>query len=169
MVMMQLRLMLVMRRTVKMPVVRMLAVDLSQETREATRGDLPTPQPKNLSGRTLIIVSKPTEGDMMIIPSLPNKPKLTGGSSQLLNCATTFYYRFRSGGSAIKVFIITPLSGPLLRRVRVRRRRSPVWRRWCPTTRPRSAGWSTRWRPRGRCTSQNWQSSQRGSYIIVLV
>ena len=97
MVMMQLRLMLVMRRTVKMPVVRMLAVDLSQETREATRGDLPTPQPKNLSGRTLIIVSKPTEGDMMMIPSLPNKPKLTGGSSQLLNCATTFYYCFRSG------------------------------------------------------------------------
>ena len=154
-----------------MPVVRMLATDLSQATREATPEDLPTLQPRNLSGRTLITVSKPTEGDDddTLTAQQSNKPNLTGGSSQLLNCATTFYYRFRSGGSAIKVFIITPLSGPLLRRVRVRRRRSPVWRRWCPTTRPRSAGWSTRWRPRGRCTSQNWQSSQRGSYITVLV
>ena len=33
----------------------------------------------------------------MMIPSLPKKPNLTGGSSQLLNCATTFYYCFRSG------------------------------------------------------------------------
>ena len=46
-----------------MPVVRMLAVDLSQATRERTPEDLPTPQPRNLSGRTLITVSKPTEGD----------------------------------------------------------------------------------------------------------
>ena len=152
-----------------MPVVRMLAVDLSQETREATRGDLRTPQPKNLSGRTLIIVSKPTEGDDDDTLTAQQTKSHWRKQPTKLNCATTFYYRFRSGGSAIKVFIITLLPGPSLRRVRVRRRRSPVWRRWCPTTRPRSAGWSTRWRPRGRCTRQNWQSSQRGSYITVLV
>ena len=160
--------MLVMRRTVKMPAVRMLAVDLSQASREDTPEEIPTPQPRNLSGRTLITVSKPTEGDDSLTAQVPNKPNLTGGSSKLLNYFLLSFQKW-SRGSVIKVIIITPLSGPLLRRVRVPRRRSPVWRRWCPTTRPRSAGWSTRWRHRGRCTSQNWQSSQRGSYITVLV
>ena len=153
-----------------MPVVRMLAVDLSQETREATRGDLRTPQPKNLSGRTLIIVSKPTEGDDDdTLTAQQTKTHWRKQPTTKLCHYSLLSFQKCSRGSVIKVFIITPLPGPLLRRVRVRRRRSPAWRRWCPTTRPRSAGWSTRWRPRGRCTSQNWQSSQRGSYITVLV
>ena len=160
--------MLVMRRTVKMPAVRMLAVDLSQATREATPEDLPTPQPRNLSGRTLITVSKPTEGDDSLTAQQTKTHWRKQPTTKLCHYFLLSFQKW-SRGSVIKVFIITPLSGPLLRRVRVPRRRSPVWRRWCPTTRPRSAGWSTRWRHRGRCTSQNWQSSQRGSYITVVV
>ena len=89
MVKVHLKIMLVMRKTVKIPVVRMLAADLSQATREATPEDHPTPQPKNLSGRTLITVSKPTEGDDT---SLPNKPNLIVGSSSQLNCDVLLYF-----------------------------------------------------------------------------
>ena len=149
-----------------MPAVRMLAVDLSQPTREATPEDLPTPQPRNLSGRTPITVSKPTEGDDTLTAQQTKSHWRQQQTTKLLSIIVS---EVEQRISHYKVFIITPLPGPLLRRVRVRRRRSPVWRRWCPTTRPRSAGWSTRWRHRGRCTSQNWQSSQRGSYITVLV
>ena len=70
-------------RTVKMPVVRMLTTDLSQATREATPEDHPTPQPRNLSGRTLTTVSKPTEGDDDTLTAQPN---LIVGSSSQLNC-----------------------------------------------------------------------------------